>query len=135
MSLGVIIATHGLASQELLKSSELIAGKQENAVAITFEEGESLSVLESKFKDAFDKLSNNTAILILVDMIGGSPFNVAATFDCDIVAGVNIPMLLETFMTRETVQLGQLIEQVVSTGKESINKITKIQPTEDEEEF
>lgn len=135
MSTGIIIATHGLSSIELLKSAELISGKQEKVETITFELGQGLECLEKQYKDAINNLSFNDDVLILVDMIGGSPFNIASKFDYEIISGVNIPILLEIFMNRETKNINQLIDQIVTTGKDSITRFSSIHERNDDEEF
>ena len=125
METGVIIATHGFSSVELLKSAEMIVGIQENVETITFEEGQGLEELSKSYQESLKKLSGCQSILILVDLLGGSPFNVGALQNHPLIAGVNIPMLLELFMKRDTVSLNQLVEVVLQVGKESIVTYTK----------
>lgn len=136
MKTGVIIATHGHSSVELLKSAEMIVGTQENVETIIFEEGEGLEELSNSYQEALNSLSGCENILILVDILGGSPFNVGALQNHPLIAGVNIPMLLELFMKRESANLKQLIELAIQAGKESIVTYTKEEKSiEDDEEF
>lgn len=135
MDTGVIIATHGYSSIELLKSAEMIVGSQENVETIAFEEGQGLEELNDSYQKSLNKLDNCKNILILVDILGGSPFNVGALLNHQIIAGVNIPMLLELFMKRNTEDLDKLIEFVLQAGKESIVTYTKEENVEVDEEF
>lgn len=124
METGVIIATHGFSSVELLKSAEMIVGIQKNVETITFEEGQGLEELNNSYQESLKKLSRCQSILILVDILGGSPFNVGALQKHPLIAGVNIPMLLELFMKRDTVSLDQLVKDTILAGKESIVRYT-----------
>lgn len=124
METGVIIATHGFSSVELLKSAEMIVGIQKNVETITFEEGQGLEELHNSYQESLKKLSGCQSILILVDILGGSPFNVGALQKHPLIAGVNIPMLLELFMKRDTVSLDQLVKDTILSGKESIVRYT-----------
>ena len=135
MDTGVIIATHGYSSIELLKSAEMIVGSQENVETIAFEEGQGLEELNDSYQKSLNKLDNCKNILILVDILGGSPFNIGALLNHQIIAGVNIPMLLELFMKRNTEDLDKLIEFVLQAGKESIVTYTKEENVEVDEEF
>lgn len=98
----VIIGTHGKFSEELLKSSEMILGKQDNIGYITFKPGEGLEDLVSKYTEVINGLDSKDGVLFMVDLFGGSPYNAASMMaieneNMDVVTGVNLPMLLETF--------------------------------------
>jgi len=136
METGVIIATHGFSSVELLKSAEMIVGIQKNVETITFEEGQGLEELHNSYQESLKKLSGCQSILILVDILGGSPFNVGALQKHPLIAGVNIPMLLELFMKRDTVSLDQLVKDTILSGEESIVRYTMEEEiVEHDEEF
>lgn len=135
MSLGVIIATHGLSSIELLKSAEMITGKQTNVETVTFTEGEGLEELKESYSEALSKLSGNTNILILVDIWGGTPFNVAIEQNHEVITGVNIPMLIELFMNRDNVEMDMLVDGLLDTTKDSIKKLSQIEAEFEDEEF
>lgn len=135
MTIGVVIATHGLSSVELLKSAEMILGKQENVETVTFNKDEGLEELQKKYSESLAKLSDNEDILILVDILGGSPFNVGIQQDYEVITGVNIPILLELFINRKTMELDELINHLINSGKESIIRLSQLEIIKDDEEF
>lgn len=107
MSIAIIIATHGVAAEQLLKTTEMLIGEQSDVAYIDFVPGENAETIMGKYQA---KLANELAhcdeVLFLVDTWGGSPFNAAnRTIDgkqnMNIVTGVNVPMLVETFMARD----------------------------------
>lgn len=123
--LAIVIGTHGKFSKELLRSTEMIFGTQENVAAITFEPGENADELVNKYNDALKKLNCGDGVLFLVDLFGGSPFNAASRIamsseNMDIVTGVNMPMLLEVFGTRDSGDLSSVLGTAKGSGKEGI---------------
>jgi len=136
--IAIIIGTHGKFSLELLKSSEMIFGKQENIEYVTFETGESADDLVKKYETAIEKLDVKDGLLFMVDLFGGSPFNAASRIaitsdNIDIVTGVNLPMLLEIFALRDFTSLDEVIRTSIDSGKESI-KSFKLNYKDDVEE-
>lgn len=121
MSIAVIIGTHGKAAEQLLRTTEMILGDQDNVSYIDFVPGENAETLEKKYNELLTSLDTSKGGLFLVDMWGGSPFNAANRIvnehkNFDIVTGVNIPMLIEIFMSRDD---GHEIEELVSAAQEA----------------
>ncbi len=130
MNIAIIVCMHGTLSVEILKTIELIIGKQKNIFAIKFLPGENINNLIIKYKKSFKKLNISEGIIFFVDIMGGSPFNAANKIlhtkknKCDIISGTNIPMLLETCMAREENKtFEELVSIAINTGKKGINNI------------
>lgn len=114
----IVIGTHGRFSEEILKSAEMIFGKQDQVETVTFLPGEGVEDLDKKYKTILKKLNSQNEVLFMVDLFGGSPFNAASKIaaekeNMDVVTGVSLPMLLSVFENRTTKNL----ESVVSTIK------------------
>lgn len=124
MSIAIIIATHGIAAEQLLKTTEMLIGEQSDVAYIDFVPGENAETIMGKYQA---KLANELAhcdeVLFLVDTWAGSPFNAAnRTIDgkqnMNIVTGVNVPMLVETFMARDDgPSLDELVEIALEAGR------------------
>ena len=98
--ISVIIGTHGIFSEEILKSAEMIFGTQENVGSVTFKPGEGVDDLVEKYNKLISELDCKDGVLFMVDLFGGSPFNAASILamkhdNMEIVTGVNLPMILE----------------------------------------
>jgi len=137
--IGIIIDTHGKFSEELLKSSEMIFGSQTNIAAVTFKPGESTENLVDKYNTLIDELDCTDGILFMVDLFGGSPFNAASMLalnndNMEIVTGVNLPMLLEVFGSKNFSSLSELLAIAQTAGKESIRQLVKKVDTNLEED-
>lgn len=113
----IIISTHGRFSEEVLKSAEMIFGKQEQVETVTFLPGEGVEDLEIKYSSMLRKLTLQNEVLFMVDLFGGSPFNVASEIaagkeNMDIVTGINLPMLLSVFENREDKNLDDIVTMI-----------------------
>lgn len=129
MTIAIVIGTHGWAAEQLLKTAEMLLGEQENVGWIDFVPGENAETLIEKYQARLAELDTAQGVLFLVDTWGGSPFNAASRIvvdkpDYDVVAGVNIPMLVETLMARDdNPGFDQLIAVAVETGREGVKAL------------
>ena len=135
MTIAIVIGTHGWAAEQLLKTAEMLLGEQENVGWIDFVPGENAETLFEKYNAQLAKLDTSKGVLFLVDTWGGSPFNAASRIVVDkehyeVIAGVNIPMLVETFMARDdNPSFDELVALAVETGSEGV-KALKTKPVE-----
>ncbi|MCS2159463.1 PTS mannose transporter subunit IIAB [Scandinavium sp. H11S7] len=135
MTIAIVIGTHGWAAEQLLKTAEMLLGEQENVGWIDFVPGENAETLIEKYNAQLAKLDTSKGVLFLVDTWGGSPFNAASRIVVDkehyeVIAGVNVPMLVETFMGRDdNPSFDELVAVAVETGREGV-KALKAKPVE-----
>ncbi|GAA0078973.1 PTS sugar transporter subunit IIA [Clostridium sp. CTA-5] len=129
---GILLVTHGKFSEEILKSAELIVGKQEKILTLGLQHGDSVEILGDKVKESIETLEDGDGVLVLVDLMGGSPYNVVAlnssklsdiNFRC--ITGVNLPMLLEAITMREIYELDDLANHCIETGLTGIKELFK----------
>ncbi|EKY3089172.1 PTS mannose transporter subunit IIAB [Cronobacter dublinensis] len=134
MTIAIVIGTHGWAAEQLLKTAEMLLGEQENVGWIDFVPGENAETLIEKYRAQLEKLDTSKGVIFLVDTWGGSPFNAASRIVVDqpnheVVAGVNIPMLVETLMARDDdPTFDELVALAVETGREGV-KALKAKPS------
>ncbi|HBW41955.1 MAG TPA: PTS mannose transporter subunit IIAB [Leclercia adecarboxylata] len=135
MTIAIVIGTHGWAAEQLLKTAEMLLGEQGNVGWIDFVPGENAETLIEKYTAQLSRLDTSSGVLFLVDTWGGSPFNAASRIVVDkeqyeVVAGVNIPMLVETLMARDdNPTFDELVALAVETGREGV-KALKAKPVE-----
>ncbi|WP_414056890.1 PTS mannose transporter subunit IIAB [Pantoea dispersa] len=129
MTIALVIGTHGWAAEQLLKTAEMLLGEQENVGWIDFVPGENAETLIEKYQAQLARLDTSKGVLFLVDTWGGSPFNAASRIvvdkpGYDVIAGVNIPMLVETLMGRDdNPSLEELIHIAVEAGREGVKAL------------
>ncbi|MGH2275488.1 PTS sugar transporter subunit IIA [Streptococcus uberis] len=121
----IIVVAHGQFSNGILSSLELIAGKQENVVAIDFLSGMSSDNIRCSLEASLEEVEQ---ALILTDLLGGTPFNVASTFSVNyadkeikVLSGLNLAMLMEAVFSRDICDnLEELTEKVISSAQKGI---------------
>lgn len=130
---GIILASHGEFAKGILQSSTMIFGEQENVQAVTLMPSEGPDDVKAKMKDAIASLDNQDEVLFLVDLWGGTPFNqVNSLFEehkdkWAIVAGMNLPMVIEAYALRSSMESAQKIAtHILNTAKEGV----KVKPEE-----
>jgi len=134
VSIAIIIGTHGSAAEQLLKTAEMILGEQDNVAYIDFVPGENAETLIEKYTAKLGSLDTSSGVLFLVDTWGGSPFNAASRIVVDkenyeVVTGVNIPMLAETFMARDdNPSFAELVAIAVETGRIGVKALKAPEP-------
>ncbi|UVK77052.1 MAG: mannose-specific PTS enzyme IIAB component [Sodalis sp. Fle] len=136
MNTAMIIGTHGSAAKQLLKTAEMILGEQQNVAWIDFVPGENAETLIEKYIALLANLDTTTGVLFLVDTWGGSPFNAASRIVVDkenyeVITGVNIPMLIETFMARDdNTSFPKLVSIAMEAGRVGVKALKTTESTE-----
>lgn len=141
----IIVSGHGQFSLGLVDAFSMIFGENEKVVAIPFLNGEGIPQLQEKFKEQMAQFSDDEQVLFLVDIFGGTPYNAAtqliyAMDNCDVVSGVNLPMLLEVASMKDVLDLNGLTELALSINQSSCKvfsetlKAVQAQENLDEEE-
>ena len=110
--IGILLVTHGHFAQGIMESARMLVGEQERLEALCLTETDDVDQFKQTVTDAIDRLDDGSGVLVLVDVLGGSPFNTAA---CQLrqkhiesVTGLNFPMLLAALEGRETAALTEL---------------------------
>lgn len=124
---GIILASHGDFAKGILQSGEMIFGVQENVKAVTLEPSEGPDDLRAKLEEAVASLENQKEVLFLIDLLGGTPFN--QTFALlnghedtwAVVTGMNLPMLIETFASRMSMESAhEIATHIMDVAKEGV---------------
>ncbi|MEG1502971.1 mannose/fructose/sorbose PTS transporter subunit IIA [Enterococcus sp. 22-H-5-01] len=130
---GIIIASHGEFANGILQSGAMIFGEQENVKAVTLMPSEGPDDVKAKMKEAIASFENQDQVLFLVDLWGGTPFNQANSLFEEhkdtwaIVAGMNLPMVIEAYASRFSMETAHEIAAHISgTAKEGV----RIRPEE-----
>lgn len=134
----VIIATHQVFASGVYKTINMIAGKFDNVEIVEFLENDTYETIDKKYDEAYEKLKSYKNIVVLTDILGGTPFNRAVmkfseSENVDIISGLNFAMLYEA-ITNETEDINSYVEQIIDTAKNSIEVYKQPEKKEDLEE-
>ncbi len=127
----LVVVCHGALAEGLINAMELIAGTQEEVVALRLEETDAIDGLETRVEAAVQERQAGQEVLILVDLFGASPFNVSSRVamrneGVEVITGVNLPMLLETALGRENTSLVELVKVAREAGAGSVKVLSDL---------
>lgn len=121
---GLVVATHGRLGEELLATAGTVCGPLDQARAVTISSAQSMEEARGALDTAIRETDRGDGVLVLTDMFGGTPANLALTFldeRIEVVTGVNLPMLLKLSSARAGgVALADLAEVIAAYGQKNI---------------
>jgi mannose PTS system EIIA component len=126
----ILIITHGDLGKEMLKTAETIIGVQDEVDTLTLTTQDSLATMHARVGEILKNIKNSYGTLILTDMLGGTPCNACLPFSKDynieIVSGLNLYMLLSSFINRTHLDLKGLSVKAISDGQRNIANAKEI---------
>ncbi|WP_125761762.1 mannose/fructose/sorbose PTS transporter subunit IIA [Companilactobacillus hulinensis] len=136
---GIIIASHGEFAKGIKQSGSMIFGEQEEVQAVTLMPDMGPDDLKAKLEEAIATFKDQDQVLFLVDLWGGTPFNqVNGLFEAHkdkwaIVAGLNLPMLIEAYASRLSMDSAhEIAAHILETAKDGVKvRPEELQPKED----
>src|SRR5688572_31742998 len=97
--IGVVVVTHGQLARELVSAAETIVGDLPRFAAVSIGWHEDTNDAREEIAQAVSRVDQGQGVLILTDMFGGTPCNLAMTFlaenKVEVITGVNVPMLIK----------------------------------------
>lgn len=123
--IGLVVLTHGQMAAECLRSAEMIVGPIAGCRAISIDRSDSVDDATNALAAALSEVgSDDDGVLIITDMFGGTPTNIAANFlevgKVDILTGLNLPLLIKATSCRQTMALDELSSFLCSYGQQAI---------------
>ncbi|MGD2063643.1 MAG: PTS fructose transporter subunit IIA [Nitrospirota bacterium] len=121
--IGILLVTHGQIGPSLVGAAEYILGRQEGLSAVTVDSAD-LPLSAKRIKAAITAMGCPDGTVILTDMYGGTPSNASLPFlddeNIEIVAGVNLPMLMKCLTSRENITPADLAQRALEGGQRGI---------------
>lgn len=125
--IGIIIASHGKLAEEMLNSAYMIMGPQENIVALGLEPEDDPLELKDKIYKTATEIDTGYGVVILVDLLGGSPGNASAYLAKEgypVITGLSLPMLLELIAMRNG-NIEEVVNHIIHAGRDGIVDLRK----------
>lgn len=140
--IGIIISGHGTFATGISSAVELLTGHQDFIIPVDFREEHSEEQLKENLKAAFDRFQDCEQVLVLCDILGGSPFKNAVMLSIGderikVLYGTNLGMTVELAMRCMMGQIPEadtLADEIIEIGKTQIGKY-KYEPVEASEDF
>ena len=124
--INILLVSHGNLSEQLIKSSEMIAGPAEDVYALTLQPGDKPEDFAQRVDDTMAKIGD-AEVLILIDILCGTPYNITARQvlkdNVECVTGANLPMLIEAILSRDGMTVSELAESITTVGADSVKNL------------
>jgi mannose PTS system EIIA component len=119
-----VIVTHGHLAGELLAAAEMIIGPISHIVAVSIGWHDDVEAARDEVQRAIARVSEGAGVLLLTDMFGGTPTNIASMFleegSIEVVTGVNLPMVIKLASQSGQESLIEVARQIGTLGREGI---------------
>ena len=121
---GVVVATHGDLAEVLMRTVEGVCGPLEHCLAVVVSHESAMEEARARLAAAIEAVDDGDGVLVLTDMFGGTPTNLALTFldeKIEVVTGVNLPMLTKLATCRaERAPLRETAQMLAAYGQKNI---------------
>ena len=122
--IGMVLVTHGGLATEFLKALEHVVGPQEQTAAISIGADDDMERRRVEILDAIRRVDAGQGVIVLTDMFGGTPSNLAISImdqgTVEVVAGVNLPMLIKLASVRGDQAISAAVEVAREAGRKYI---------------
>jgi PTS system mannose-specific IIA component len=119
-----VIVSHGQLASEFLAAAEMIVGPVSHITAVSIGWHDDVEAAREEIERAIEKVSRGGGVLILTDMFGGTPTNIASMFlmegTVEVITGVNLPMVVKLATHTQGMTLSEVAQAVRNQGQEGI---------------
>jgi PTS system mannose-specific IIA component len=128
--LGLLVVTHGRLADELVASTQTIVGDIDGMEAVSFGWDDDVESARDRIEAARKRVDSGDGVLILTDMFGGTPTNIALSLlepgKVEIVTGVNLPMLIKFSNVREAWSLEETADAITREARQAIQIASRL---------
>ncbi len=123
--IGLVLVTHGNLALEFISAMQHVVGKQENVEAVCIGPEDDMEMRRAEIMEKVSKVDSGKGVVLLTDMFGGTPSNLAISImdraNVEILAGMNLPMLIKIASLRKDKSMKETVEGAQEAGKKYIN--------------
>ena len=136
----VILVSHGNFAEGLLDSLKMLTGNHDDVIAIGLKDGITADQFAIDFTEMITKIPKESEIIVLADIIGGSPLSTAMTDvykrqmlnSAIVIGGMNLPLALTTVLMKDAFDNDTLIKQILSEAQEGLKQVCITTDEEDD---
>lgn len=128
--IGLILVTHGNLAKEFISAMQHVVGPQEQIEAVCIGPDDDIEARRDEILKKAHKVDSGYGTIVLTDMFGGTPSNLAISImdqaKVEVIAGVNLPLLIKLASLRKENNLKDAVEGAQEAGKKYINVASKL---------
>lgn len=128
--IGLVIVTHGRLAAEFVAAMEHVVGKQLQVRAVAIGADDDMEERRNEIADAVGAVESGEGVILLTDMFGGTPSNLAISLlgkgNVEVIAGINLPILIKLASIREAMPLAEAVVAAQEAGRRYINVASRV---------
>ena len=128
--IGVVLVTHGTLAQAFRTALEHVVGEQQKFATISIDPCDNIESRRDDIIEAIDSVDEGGGVIVVSDMFGGTPSNLAISMmdreNLEVIAGANLPMLIKIASLSENASLEETVEQALFSGRKYINAASQL---------
>ena len=128
--IGLVLVTHGRLAAEFIAALEHVVGPQQKVTAVCIGAEDDMEQRRRDILDSVARVDEGDGVVLLTDMFGGTPSNLAISVldraNVEVIAGVNLPMLIKLASVRSTSKLPVAVVQAQEAGRKYINVASQL---------
>jgi len=128
--IGIVLVTHGRLADEFRSAVEHVVGPQEFFETVCIGPEDDMEQRRQDIVDAVGRAESGTGVIVLTDMFGGTPSNLAISVmeagRIEVVAGMNLPMLIKLTSVRKTDDMSTALNEAQAAGRKYINVASQV---------
>jgi len=128
--IGMVLVTHGRLAEEFIAATEHVVGAQENVRAISIGPDDDMEQRRKDIMEAVAAVDEGKGVVLLTDMFGGTPSNLAISMmdqgKVEVIAGMNLPMLIKLATVRDKTTLQEAAAIAQEAGRKYINVASQV---------
>ncbi len=122
--IGLILVTHGALAEEFIQAMQHVVGRQSDIVAICIGPNDDMEKRRKDIADAIRRVDSGKGVIVLTDLFGGTPSNLAISLmqagRVEVIAGINLPMLIRLAKARDTMTVREATIAARDAGRNYI---------------
>ena len=128
--IGLVLVTHGRLASEFVVAMEHVVGRQDAVAAIDIGADDDIEARRRDIADAIAAVNKGDGVIVLTDLFGGTPSNLAISLmkagEVEVIAGINLPMLIRLEKARRTLGVGEAVAAARDAGRKYISVASEV---------
>lgn len=128
--IGMVLVTHGRLAEEFVAALEHVVGPQQNILTVCIGPEDDMEQHRQEILRRISEVDDGRGVVLMTDMFGGTPSNLAISVmskaKVEVIAGVNLPMLIKFASVRENESLDDAVASVQEAGRKYINVASRL---------
>jgi PTS system mannose-specific IIA component len=128
--IGLVLVTHGRLAAEFIAAMEHVVGPQAQCQAVCIEASDDMEEKRAEIARAAAEVDSGAGVILLTDMFGGTPSNLAISLlgrpNLEVIAGINLPMLIKLASVRTARPVGEAVDLAQEAGRKYISVASRL---------